>query len=103
MERLPKQGEGRLHGKLSLGFGGHVDASDIDGSGDLVQRALDRELAAPEVDRTIRVYTKMFSRVGALGLPKLVLGNYVISGKIDDAQQFFDILEKYLGLHAIDD
>jgi predicted NUDIX family phosphoesterase len=45
VERLPKQGEGRLHGKLSLGFGGHVDASDIDGSGDLVQRALDRELA----------------------------------------------------------
>ncbi|MCC6125354.1 MAG: thioredoxin domain-containing protein [Pirellulales bacterium] len=66
------------------------------------REALDRELAAPEVDRTIGVYTKMFSRVGALGLPKLVLGNYVISGKIDDARQFFDLLEKYLGLHAID-
>jgi hypothetical protein len=59
---------------------------------------LDRELANPELDKTIHRYTKMFSQVGALGLPKLVLGSYVISGKIDEPDQFFYLMEKFLGV-----
>lgn len=44
-ERLPAQGETRLHGKLSLGFGGHVDAADVAPGTDPIQASLDRELA----------------------------------------------------------
>lgn len=43
-ERLAAQGEARLHGMLSLGFGGHVDAGDLRPGADLVQTSLDREL-----------------------------------------------------------
>jgi predicted NUDIX family phosphoesterase len=45
VERLPAQGEGRLHGRLSLGIGGHVGPQDTGRSGDPVLAALRRELA----------------------------------------------------------
>lgn len=48
VERLPKQGETRLHGKLSIGLGGHVGPEDLATDGSTtgaIQRALHRELA----------------------------------------------------------
>lgn len=45
VERLPRQGESRLHGRLSLGLGGHVEAVDLGSPGGPVQAALRRELA----------------------------------------------------------
>lgn len=44
VERLTNQGEARLHGKLSIGIGGHVNPQDGPSKG-LVARALQRELA----------------------------------------------------------
>ena len=44
VERHPTQGEGRLHGKLSIGIGGHVGPEDSPTDGAL-HRALARELA----------------------------------------------------------
>ncbi len=51
LERKKKQGEVRLHGKLSIGVGGHINPIDLDGSGagsepprDVVLEGLKREL-----------------------------------------------------------
>lgn len=44
VERLPRQGETRLHGKLSIGIGGHVGREDAPTRGALA-RGLLRELA----------------------------------------------------------
>jgi len=45
LERKKKQGEARLHGKLSIGVGGHINPVDGDGSGgDVLQEGLRREL-----------------------------------------------------------
>ncbi len=44
VERLPKQGESRLHGRLSLGLGGHIDARDTGQPCGVVRAALEREL-----------------------------------------------------------
>lgn len=53
VQRLAKQGEGRLHGKLSIGLGGHINPQDESGK-DLLTDALHRELAEelvlPDVD-----------------------------------------------------
>lgn len=43
VERLGEQGEARLHGKLSIGLGGHINPTDGPAKG-LVARALQREL-----------------------------------------------------------
>ncbi|MEZ5963510.1 MAG: hypothetical protein R3F56_06660 [Planctomycetota bacterium] len=45
VERLPRQGEARLHGKLSVGLGGHVEAADLDPEEGPILTALRRELA----------------------------------------------------------
>jgi predicted NUDIX family phosphoesterase len=47
LERLATQGEERLHGKLSIGVGGHINPED--GGADLILNAALRELAE-EVD-----------------------------------------------------
>ncbi|PIE24628.1 MAG: hypothetical protein CSA62_02010 [Planctomycetota bacterium] len=44
LERLATQGEARLHGKGSIGIGGHVDPPDAEGPGDLFENACLREL-----------------------------------------------------------
>lgn len=44
VERLPRQGETRLHGRLSVGLGGHIAEEDLGGA-DPVRTALHRELA----------------------------------------------------------
>lgn len=44
--RTKRQSEARLHGKFSLGIGGHInDTDDINKSSDIVQAGLERELA----------------------------------------------------------
>ncbi len=43
LKRLGKQGEKRLHHKLSIGVGGHINP--VDGSGDLLDLGCERELA----------------------------------------------------------
>lgn len=45
VERLRGGGEARLHGKLSLGIGGHVNPPLAEAAGGLVRHTLDRELA----------------------------------------------------------
>jgi len=44
VERLPRQGEGRLHGRLSLGIGGHIDGAELADNRGPVHAALLREL-----------------------------------------------------------
>jgi len=44
MKRLPTQGEARLHGKLSIGVGGHINPRDQEGGRDPIQGGLRREL-----------------------------------------------------------
>lgn len=44
LKRLPTQGEARLHGKLSIGVGGHINPIDLDEGADLLQAGLRREL-----------------------------------------------------------
>jgi uncharacterized membrane protein len=60
--------------------------------------ALERELAGAELEQTLRGYRDLFHRLGEGALPKLVLGNYVVSGEIEDSSELFDMLEKYLSL-----
>ncbi|MHC5063407.1 MAG: hypothetical protein ACYTG5_05480 [Planctomycetota bacterium] len=43
VERLASQGEARLHGRLSVGIGGHINPQDGTSKG-LIRRALSREL-----------------------------------------------------------
>ena len=45
MKRLPAQGEARLHGKLSIGVGGHINPVDQEGGRDPIQGGLRRELS----------------------------------------------------------
>ena len=47
--RLDKGGEARLHGRLSLGVGGHIERADDETREGILMRALERE-AAEEVD-----------------------------------------------------
>jgi predicted NUDIX family phosphoesterase len=42
MRRLPKGGEARLHGKLSVGVGGHINP--VDGAADALEAGLRREV-----------------------------------------------------------
>jgi predicted NUDIX family phosphoesterase len=44
VERLPRQGEERLHGRLSIGLGGHIDPLDGGHEGGAIRGALHREL-----------------------------------------------------------
>jgi len=44
MKRLPAQGEARLHGKLSVGVGGHINPPDQEGGRDPIEGGLRREL-----------------------------------------------------------
>jgi len=44
MKRLPAQGEARLHGKLSVGVGGHINPVDQEGGRDPLEGGLRREL-----------------------------------------------------------
>ncbi len=44
MQRLPFQGEKRLHGKFSIGVGGHINPVDEMEKGDVLQVGLEREL-----------------------------------------------------------
>jgi len=43
--RTNKGGEARLHGKMALGLGGHINTLDDMASGDVFRRGLERELA----------------------------------------------------------
>jgi len=43
-QRLGTGGEARLHGKYSIGVGGHINRSDVDGAADVVAEGLRREL-----------------------------------------------------------
>jgi predicted NUDIX family phosphoesterase len=43
-QRLGAGGEARLHGKYSIGVGGHINRSDVDGAADVVAEGLRREL-----------------------------------------------------------
>jgi predicted NUDIX family phosphoesterase len=43
LKRLPTQGEKRLHNKMSIGVGGHINP--VDGEGDLLDLGCERELA----------------------------------------------------------
>ncbi|HEU5297903.1 MAG TPA: phosphoesterase [bacterium] len=44
-QRTASGGEARLHGKVSIGVGGHVNRSDVEGADDVVEAGLRRELA----------------------------------------------------------
>ncbi len=43
-QRSPAGGEARLHGKYSIGVGGHINWSDVEGAADVVAAGLRREL-----------------------------------------------------------
>ncbi len=43
-QRSGAGGEARLHGKYSIGVGGHINRSDVDGAADIVVEGLRREL-----------------------------------------------------------
>ena len=44
LQRTTAGGEARLHGKFSLGVGGHINRSDVEAAADLVAAGLRREL-----------------------------------------------------------
>lgn len=44
-QRTASGGEARLHGKVSIGVGGHVNRADVEGAEDVVEAGLRRELA----------------------------------------------------------
>ena len=58
LTRLNTQGEARLHGKKSIGVGGHVNPCDAEGQGDILQaaclRELGEELVLPEAPLPLR-------------------------------------------------
>lgn len=43
-QRTKAGGEARLHGKYSIGVGGHINRSDVNGSADVIAEGLRREL-----------------------------------------------------------
>jgi predicted NUDIX family phosphoesterase len=43
-QRTTAGGESRLHGKFSIGVGGHINRADVEGAADLLQAGLRREL-----------------------------------------------------------
>ncbi len=44
LERKSKQSEKRLHNKLSIGIGGHINPIDLEGNNDVIQNCLNREV-----------------------------------------------------------
>ncbi len=74
LTRLSAQGEKRLHGKRSIGVGGHINPCDADGAGELFMRACERELreeltlppAAPLPLRPIGLLNDDSTPVGAV-------------------------------------
>lgn len=45
LRRLKKQSEARLHDKLSIGVGGHINPNDETGFSDIIEASLHRELS----------------------------------------------------------
>lgn len=45
MRRLQTQGEARLHGKRSVGVGGHINPVDLEPGEDVIEKGRERELA----------------------------------------------------------
>lgn len=43
-QRSTQGGEGRLHGKYSIGVGGHISRNDVEGARDMIAAGLQREL-----------------------------------------------------------
>jgi predicted NUDIX family phosphoesterase len=71
LKRLGKGGEARLHGKLSIGVGGHVNPVDLDGADVLdagCRRELEEEVAirAPYALSTVGVINDDSSDVGSV-------------------------------------
>lgn len=50
-QRLSTGGEARLHGRYSLGVGGHINRDDVEGEADVVDAGLRRELLEEPVIR----------------------------------------------------
>lgn len=44
LERTSKQSEKRLHNKLSIGIGGHINPIDLNGGKDIIENCLNREI-----------------------------------------------------------
>lgn len=75
LRRLPRGGEERLHDKLSLGVGGHVEPRDLGAEGarrDLLDHATEREIAeelvldGPRRVRTVGILNDDSNPVGAV-------------------------------------
>jgi len=65
------------------------------------RQALTQELRDPAVDETIRHYTRLFKLARAGAIPKLLFGEYVVSGEIESPQRLFDLLEQHMGIRPM--
>lgn len=72
LRRTARGGEARLHGKLSLGVGGHINPADLDGAQDVLDAGCRRELEeevvieAPYALATVGVINDDSSDVGSV-------------------------------------
>jgi len=65
------------------------------------RQALAQELRDPAVDETIRHYTQLFKLARAGAIPKLLFGEYAISGEIESPKRLFDLLEQHMGIRPM--
>lgn len=90
LKRLAAQGEKRLHNKMSIGVGGHINP--IDGEGDLLDLGCERELAeeiaigGPHKKRVVGFINDDATRVGSV--------HFGVVYRVDLADRAAEVREK---------
>lgn len=110
-QRSAGGGEARLHGKFSVGVGGHINRSDVEGAADVVDAGLRRELMEELVirgpwkprlvgainDDTIPVGQVHFGLVHVVDLesPEVeVRESHSLSGRLIDRAELLDLHDR---------
>ena len=110
-QRTTAGGETRLHGKFSIGVGGHVNRSDVEGAADPVAAGLQRELeeelriGGPWRPRLVGVLNDDTNAVGQVhfGLVHVVEAaspdiavreSHTLTGRLVDAAELRDLYER---------
>ena len=76
-----------------------LPAEAMNRAAELVGRpALEAAMRSPRVEQILARNCRLFHVLDADALPKLILGNYVSTGRLENREAFYKMLEDFLGI-----